>query len=119
MIGPYANEDDGTELVRVRRTCYIPPPYVSAFLASNMSPRLAWTTVVQTIRANNQEDDCKALIDFIRVAITRSGEQCPSQLSTVAPVALVMDLDLHQFRRSTLEKDFPNLNQENVVQAQQ
>ena len=37
-VGPYNNEDAGTEPLRVRRTCYVPPAYVPLFLAGPTSP---------------------------------------------------------------------------------
>jgi len=118
MLGPYNDNDDGTELVRVRRTCYVPPSFVPAFLATNMTPKLAWTTVVQSIRDNNQEVACKPLIDFIRVAITRSEVEGESALSIAVPTVPLVDGDLYRARRSILERDFPVLNQR-IVQGQQ
>ena len=45
ILGPYVVADAGTEVIRVRRTCYVPPAYVPLFLAHPLSPRDAWLAV--------------------------------------------------------------------------
>ena len=40
-LGPHADADADTELIRYRETCYVPPAYVSLFLAGPMTPRQA------------------------------------------------------------------------------
>ena len=42
MVGPFAIGDAGTERVRVRRSVYVPPMFVSLLLDEEMTPRDAW-----------------------------------------------------------------------------
>ena len=37
-LGPFGDNDAGTEVVRICRTCYVPPAYVGMFLEGPMSP---------------------------------------------------------------------------------
>ena len=44
-LGPFADDEAGTELIRIRRTCYVPSAYVPMFLEGPMNPRTVWETV--------------------------------------------------------------------------
>ena len=118
-VGPYNNEDAGTEPLRVRRTCYVPPAYVPLFLAGPTSPRAAWETVRAQIVTNNKVAACQPLIDFLRVALTRVNDQNHATGITLPPpIAPLADALLLDRRRKLLEVDFPSLNR-NLIQIQQ
>ena len=110
LLGPFAAVDADTELVRVRRTCFVPPAFVPAFLASQLTPKEAWQQVGSRIINENREADCVALLDFLRVAMTRSGVGQLSSLAVQAPTAPVADAVLLSHRRRIIERDFPALN---------
>ena len=110
-LGPFADDEAGTELIRVRRTCYVPPSYVPLFLEGPISPRDAWITVVHSIYAEGKQVACTALIDFIRASITRSGENALPLLCIAPPHAPLADRTLLEHRQRILERDFPVLNQ--------
>ena len=97
-------------MVRVRRTCFVPPAYVPAFLASNLTPKEAWQQVGSRIINENREQDCVALMDFLRVSMTRAGVGQLSFLAVQAPTAPVADAILLNHRRHIIERDFPALN---------
>jgi len=110
LLGPFAAVDADTELVRVRRTCFVPPAFVPAFLASQLTPKEAWQQVGSRIINENREADCVALLDFLRVSMTRSGVGLLSSLAVQAPTAPVADAVLLNHRRRIIERDFPALN---------
>ncbi len=111
-LGPFNAQDADTELIRVRRTCYIPPAYVPTFLASPLTPRQAWELVRGQIVADNREAHCAAIINFLRAALTRSQNNQPVELRlAAAPTAPVADEILLTHRRRIVESDFPQLNQ--------
>ena len=97
-LGPFGDDDAGTELIRIRRTCYIPPSYVGMFLEGPMNPRMAWETVVHHIYAQGQQVSCTALIDFVRASLTRSGAQALPLLCIAPPHAPLADRDLLKHR---------------------
>jgi hypothetical protein len=109
-LGPHAPGDPDTELIRYRRTCYVPPAYVPLFLAGPVTPRQAWETCRAQIVSDRKEQDCAPLIDYLRAAITRSVvDQIPA-LAVAPPNPPLSDEDLLKHRRRILENDFPLLN---------
>ena len=42
ILGPYAQAEPSTKLIKVRRTCFVPPRYVPLFLAGPIAPHEAW-----------------------------------------------------------------------------
>jgi hypothetical protein len=71
FLGPYAQGEAGTELIKVCRTCFVPPRYVPLFLAGPIKPREAWERVRGQIVTEGQEVACQALIKFFQAVITR------------------------------------------------
>lgn len=121
-LGPYAQGEAGTELIKVRRTCFVPPKYVPLFLGSPLTPRQAWERVRGQIVVENQEASCAALIKYIQAALTRSGVDAPPTLAlSEPPSAPLADAMLLDHRRRILEEDFPALcdthvqNQQNQI----
>ena len=108
-VGPHDPADADTELIRYRRTCYVPPAYVPLFLASPLTPRQAWEVCRAQIVTDNREADCKPLIDYFRAAITRSVINTIPALSVAVPVPPLADPDLVAHCRRILEQDFPLL----------
>jgi hypothetical protein len=119
-LGPHADADPDTELIRYRRTCYVPPAYVPLFLAGPLTPRQAWETCRAQIVADQREIDCAPLIDYFRAAITRSVVNQLPTLAVATPNPPLADEDLLNHRRRILENDFPMLNsvQSTIQQSQ-
>ena len=82
MLVPFDDGDAGTENVRVRSTVYLPPMFVSMMLESEMSPRHAWEHLGGVIVNENKLVECKPIIDWIKVALTRQFLDHPSRLAT-------------------------------------
>ena len=111
VLGPFTNADADTELIRVRRTCYIPPKYVPLFLAEPLSPRQAWEQVRGQVIVDGKEADCLPLMDFLRAALVTSQQGAPPVLEIALPTAPLADgILLNHRRQHILERDFPLLN---------
>ena len=119
-LGPHAPGDADTELIRYRRTCYVPPAYVPLFLAGPLTPRQAWETCRAQIVADQREVDCNPLIDYFRAAITRSVVNQLPTLAVAPPNPPLADEDLLNHRRRILENNFPMLSsvQSTIQQSQ-
>jgi hypothetical protein len=113
FLGPYAQGEAGTELIKVRRTCFVPPRYVSMFLPGPIKPREAWERVRGQIVTEGQEVACQALIKYLQAAVTRAAAGAAPALSLAdAPVAPLADALLLDHRQRILDEDFPQLNQQ-------
>ena len=90
---PYNQNDADTELIHVRRTCYIPPCYVSLFLLCEpLSPRQVWDCVRGQIVVDNKVAACAALVDFLQAVLVTSQQGRPPLLTlAVPPTAPVAD----------------------------
>ena len=111
ILGPYNQNDADTELIRCRRTCYVPPPYAALFLAGPLTPRQAWERVRGAIVNDGREGACSPLLNYLRAALTRSLDNQPPFLAlTAAPTVPAADVLLLEHRRAIIERDFPGLN---------
>ena len=110
LLGPNDLRNDGIENLRVRRTCFVPAPYVPLFLAKPLSPREAWEIVRSQIVTDNRTAACRPLIDFLRCAICISQVDHSPILAVNPPLAPLPDSILLDRRRSIIEQDFPLLN---------
>lgn len=113
MLGPYAQGEAGTELIKVRHTCFVPPRYIGMFLGDPLTPREAWERVRGQIVTDGTEVACHALVKFLQAAITlpTAGEE-PLLSLAESPTALLADALLLEHRRRILCEDFPELSLE-------
>jgi hypothetical protein len=119
LLGPYAQAEDGTELIKVRRTCFIPPRYVPFFLREPLTPREAWERVRGQVVLDGLEGDCHAMVKYLQAALTRPADGADPLLNLGdPPTAPLADGLLLDHRQRVLEEDFPQLNQQ-FVGAQQ
>jgi len=107
--GPYANGDQGTELIRVRRAMFLPPKYVPLML-DPVSPRQAWERLHGQLVIDQKLQECAPLLQWLSLALTVPVVGDPSVLGIAAPLAPVADHTLLEHRRSILVQDFPELN---------
>ena len=77
-LGPYANGDANTEVIRVRRVVPIPFTFVSLFLAQPVTPRFFFESIHPVMVASGIEADCASFIRFFQVAITSQNNAAPS-----------------------------------------
>jgi hypothetical protein len=115
FLGPYAQGEAGTELIKVRRTCFVPPRYVPLFLAGPLRPREAWERVRGQIVTEGQDIACQALIKYLQAALTRAAVGAAPALALAdVPVAPLADSLLLDHRQRILDEDFPQLNHQLV-----
>ena len=112
MLGPYNNNDAGTETIRTRRAMLVPPLYIRLFLATPLTPIEAYRRFRATSLANGHAADLLPLSIWLRAAITRAphppgGVQLPSILQGAGPFPPLADASLHRFTWSSLTTDLP------------
>jgi hypothetical protein len=83
LLGPFGNEDAGTDVIRVRQAILVPFRYVRILLQRPLTPQEAWVQVAGAIYNDGLHEECSPLIDWLQVAMTRQGEGQPSRLSAL------------------------------------
>jgi hypothetical protein len=118
-FGPYGPGDQGTELIRARRTCFCPAPYAALILDAPVTPRTAFTLIHAQLVIDNKVQECEALVRFLQVALVATANNGPSPLQLgVTPTAPLGDGNLINHRTSILHRDFPLLDS-NLPRIQQ
>ena len=111
LVGPFDNADAGTELFRTRRSMYVPPRYVTLFLETDLTPRVAYETFLAAATANNDVVDCAPLLQWLRLALTRAAiAPDVSTLILPPPTVPLADRGLIQHRWSFVTRDLPVLD---------
>jgi hypothetical protein len=110
LLGPFGNEDAGTDVVRVRQAMLVPFRYVRLFLQRPLTPREAWVQVAGAIFNDGLQVTCGPLIDWLRVALTRQGEDMASRLQQDHPRVPLMLPALVQRRWQLVVTDLPAMS---------
>ena len=69
LLGPHGAGDAGVEIIRCRKTVYVPAPYFSLLLGADLTLVEAWNRLRGAIVDAADEDACRHLIDWLRAAI--------------------------------------------------
>ena len=121
LVGPFQNGDAGTEVVRVRRTIFVPPPYVPLFLEEDLEPVEAYSRAIAAITADQRVVECEPLLTWLRAAMTQSVGGGAPDVADVSPTVPLVDASLIQHRHQLLLRDLPGLDttaqQQGQVQA--
>jgi hypothetical protein len=119
-VGPFAANENGTELVRTRNLMCVPPRYVPLVLGRLLTPRDAYLRLSGAIRADGLEAACTPLLTYLRVACTL---QTAALVPAVQrPAALVLRVDATMYnhiRDSIVFRDFPRLQEPSHVEPGQ
>ena len=91
LLGPYGLGDRGVEIIRCRKTVYVPAPYVGLLLCFELTPVEAWNRLSAAIDDATAESACRTLIYWLRAAIVRSGPNTYSELVVPGPLAPLLD----------------------------
>jgi hypothetical protein len=114
MLGPYGNNDAGTETIRTRRAMIVPPMYIRLFLSTPLSPIDAYRRFRAASLANGHAADLLPLSIWLRAAITRAAAQGavqqPSTIQDAGPHPPLADEALHRFTWSALTSDLPGVD---------
>lgn len=110
VMEAFAQDDAASEVVRSRKICFLPPPFVSALLAGPITVRQAWTIVNDKCVAEGWEESCAPLLNYLRCALTRSqAGNNPVVWETPSAVPLP-DEFMIQRRLNIVRQDFPALD---------
>ena len=110
MVGPFANGEAGTELVRTRRVMYVPPRYLSIFLCADLSPRVGYERLLAATTANNDNVTCEPLLQWMRLAMTMSAANTASMLAHAPPTVPLPDAQLIEHRWAIVTRLLPVLD---------
>ena len=91
LMGPYGAGDTRVEIIRYRKTVYVPAPYVRLFLSAGLSPLEAWSRLRRAIVDAAAEAACRPIINWLRSAIVRYGPNTHSALVVPDPLAPLPD----------------------------
>ena len=120
-LGPYADGDAGTDVIRVRRSVYVPSKYVHILLETPLTPIMAWERLRGAIVNDGAAADCAPIITWLRAALTHGvgrNRRVPTLALDALPEAPVPDSALLNHRRSLLLRDFPHLDDAALASAQ-
>ena len=90
LFGPYVVGDVDCKQVKTRYAVYVPPPLVGHLLGRELTERQAWDRVRGSIIDLSIEEECKPLVDWLRVALTcrvDRGRPVIGVADVIAPVA--------------------------------
>jgi hypothetical protein len=114
VVGPYDDNEAGTEVIATRRMMYLPPKYAPIALAHpNLTPRGAWEKIAGIIRTGQGAQDrmieAQPLLNWLRVACTVDGVGAYTLLSEAPsfphPPIPALDLSIE----AQLKRDLPGL----------
>jgi hypothetical protein len=88
-VGPFDDNDAGTDVLRTRYFIYVPVKYARIILEQSLTPRQDWERLGGAIFADNAADACAAFIDWMRATCTVRAD---NQASTVQRAALTVPL---------------------------
>ena len=74
LFGTYAVGDAECEQVKTRYAVYVPPPLVGRLLGREFTACQAWDRVRGAIIDLGIEEECKPLVDWLRVSLTRRAD---------------------------------------------
>jgi hypothetical protein len=80
LLGPFGNDDAGTEVIRVRYAMLLPFRYVRILLPRPLTPREAWIQLAGAIYTDRKQEACAPLIDWLRAALTRQADGLASRV---------------------------------------
>ena len=110
VMEPFAPDDAAAEVVRSRKICFLPPPFVPALLAGPITARQAWTIVYDKCVAEGWEESCAPLLNYLRCALTRTQVGNPPIVWETPSAVPLTDEFMIQRRLNIVQQDFPELD---------
>ena len=110
LLGPYRAGDTGDEIIRCRKTVYVPAPYVGLLLSANLSPVEACNRLHGEIVDAAAEAACHTLINWLHATLVQSGPNTHSTLVVPEPLATIPGALLLQHRHWLLLSHLPGLD---------
>jgi hypothetical protein len=106
-LGPYQNNDAGTETIRTRRSMVVPPAYIRLFLTQPLSPMVAYQRLRAATIADGTEAALLPLSMWLRAACTISAAGAAPHVQGPGPYPPFADSFLHTFTWTALTHDLP------------
>ena len=116
LLDLMAESDAGATTARVRRTVYVPPPFVPILLVGELSLVKAWHSLRGMLVTANLEADFWAFIDCIQVALIRSATNSLPPLLMYDPTPPLANAVLLKHCHAMLIHDLPYLDP-SMIQA--
>ena len=115
LFDPFVAGAANTEAIKTR--CIVPLPfkYVPLFLATVVTPRYYFETILPVITADNNAVPCLPLTKYFQTAITREAPNQGSPCNVALPVAPPRNVHLLQSRDSLIKHYFPQLAANNAA----
>ena len=108
LVGPHADDEPNTELVYTRHCMYVPHKYTPLVIGVSLTPREAWERLHAAISADGKEQECKPLLDFVKVCVTREAAGMASRVAGLWPtMEQPPNTALFNFFRRMLKRDLP------------
>ena len=101
LFGTYAMGDAECGQVKTRYAVYVPPPLVGHLLGRELTARQAWDQVRGAIIDLGIQVECKPLVNWLRVSLTRRADGGRPVISVSDMIAPVAD-ELLMLHRKTL-----------------
>lgn len=89
----------------------VPFRYIKLFLTKPLTPREAWIQVVGAIYNDGLQVACAAMVDWLRIALTRQGQNAASRLGQAFPPVPLVTPELHHHRWNLVVRDLPALSE--------
>jgi len=109
FLAPHADQEAGTEVIRTRVCCFLPPRYVPHFMDAPVELRVAWMMLRGAIIQDGISVACLPLIRFLQAAVTVTSDVAgalPALALAAAPTAPLADHALIQHHINILHEDF-------------
>lgn len=92
MLLPLDPDDKETEMVGSRRIIPVPHAYVHLFLYRTLTPAEAWNQIGMQIVADGREEDCVAILKFLRMTMINELGQLRNDPVVLPQVAVIDDI---------------------------
>ena len=85
LLGPLTSIDANLEPLCIRKTIYLPAPFIEIFLKWDLPPVEAWTRLHGAIIDGGLEVDCRPIINWICFSLTLKTGDKKSPLDMLRP----------------------------------
>ena len=110
LLGPFYSTDTNVEPLLIRKTIYLPAPFLRFFLKRNLTPVEARTCLRSAIADIGLEVHCRPIINWLRVALTLNTGNDKSPLAMPRPTAPLSDGDPLCHWHHMLTRHLPRLD---------
>ena len=110
LFGPYTVGEEECEQVKTRYAVYVHPPLVGHLLCQELTARQAWDRVRGAIIDLGIEVECKPLVDWLRVSLTRRADGERPVISVADVIAPVANKLLMLHRHALVVRHLPGLD---------